>query len=51
MSTENSNRDWEKQPCGVEDGSLFEKFEADLIDELEKDKGGRSYSVEHRGSR
>ena len=39
MSTKNSNRDWEKQPYGVEDGSLFEKFEADLIDELEKDKG------------
>jgi len=39
MSTDYSNRDWEKQPYGVEDGSLFEKFEADLMDELEKAKG------------
>ena len=27
------------KPHGVEDRSLFEKFEADLIDELEKSKG------------
>ena len=39
MSSDYSNRDWEKQPYGVEDGSLFEKFEADLMDELEKAKG------------
>ena len=39
MSTDYSNRDWEKQPYGVEDGILFEKFEADLMDELEKAKG------------
>ena len=48
MSTDYSNRDWEKQPYGVEDGSLFEKFEADLMDELAKAKNSRPSSVEYR---
>ena len=39
MTEVGKNRDWKTQPYGVEDGNLFEKFEADLIDELEKSKG------------
>ena len=38
-STSETNRDWTENPYGVEDAHLFEKFELDLLDELERTRG------------